>query len=261
MAKADLTLPTGTMVTIDGTPEEISQLLDHYAGSTPLKPTGRMTAPGLLLAEPLAASRNGRLVLFSLLVAGLFIVTTMVGYLNLKSISGDLAAMYFDVTVPYSNLAQAQAQLERVLKDVTEFVYVSDTRSTSQAALDEDLSNLDDQMARYRTVYLTAEEAAMLKRFDEAWSAYRSGLDRVMAQVQSDDQAAVAVSLAESQPVAQAVRDVLAQGAELKLRQADELHQHGLARMWSASMVLLAVGVMDILIVGLLGVFLARQGK
>jgi hypothetical protein len=261
MAKANLTLPTGTEVTIDGTPEEVSQLLDHYAGAAPLRPAGRMAAPSALLSEPLAANRNGRWILFSLLVAGLFIVTTVAGYLNLKSLSGGLAAMYFDVTLPYSNLAQAQAQLERVLKDVTEFVYVSDTRSASQTALAEDLSELEGQMARYRQTFLASEDRELLARFDEAWSAYRSVLDRVIAQAPSDDQAGAAALLTESQPAAQAARDVLAQSGELKLRRAENVQQRGEDQMRSASVLLLVVGVVDILIVALLGVFLARQGK
>lgn len=41
MAKAKLTLPNGTVVNIEGTTEEVSQLLDFYAGEKPRPGTSR----------------------------------------------------------------------------------------------------------------------------------------------------------------------------------------------------------------------------
>lgn len=39
MAKASLTLPNGTKIILEGTPEEVQRLLELYSGATPTKPT------------------------------------------------------------------------------------------------------------------------------------------------------------------------------------------------------------------------------
>ncbi len=260
MTKASLDLPSGARVDIDGTPEEISQLLHLYASAP--QPIG---TPVLLpfAQNPAGGARpDGRLlaVLVGVMAVALAVMGGL-GYSNLKSVNDGLTAMYFDQTVPLGDLGPMQAALGQAQAEGLQFVYVPEARAASEKALMADSERVNGRLANYRAAFLTADDKAALDQFESAWSAYQELTDGVLSAAKAGDDGATRGLLAQSDAALKSAQDSLAKLTEVKIAQSDVLNREGAVVFARAAILMVAVGLVEVLLMVGLAVWVVRRSQ
>jgi hypothetical protein len=177
---------------------------------------------------------------------------TVAGFFSLRVVSQGAQEMYFGVALPYSNLAEARAGLGELFGHMSEFAYVPDTRAASRKAAEADINEIEYQMELYRKTVASADEAALLRQFDQTWAEYRGLAGALFDQVGGGDEQAVAELHLQSLSAGESVRAALAGAGELKLRQAESDQRRASDLAKSGAFGVLAVGAVCMMLVAVL---------
>lgn len=266
MTKATLDLPTGAHVDIDGSPEEISRLLDFYSSSTQPERGGSfataLTLPRKVGGLAGGLKLNGRILgIFVVVLAASLAVMALFSYWNLKSLNDGLAAMYFDQLLPQGQLGQAQAALGQARADEFQFIFVPEGRDESEKAIAADWEVVESRMSLYKASYLTAEEATGLTKFDSAWAAYKDATTGVLSQVRNGDEKAAGELLSPSDAAFKSVQESLAMLAGILQARGAQLNSHGDVTFAYAIQLMVALGLAEVVAMAALAVMVARGSK
>jgi methyl-accepting chemotaxis protein-1 (serine sensor receptor) len=130
-----------------------------------------------------------RLVVLVALLSGMLVVGAILGLYGISSANAALKTVYEDRTLPLRQLAAVEALSLRVRLaiDRTMFDRNPQTLTEANAEIDSGLAGADKAIADYMATQLTADEAALAKKFVEDRNRYMTeGMKPALAALQSN---------------------------------------------------------------------------
>ena len=118
-----------------------------------------------------------------LFVAGLLVINSVVGYMNLKTIHEGEETLYQERTIPIQQVGSVNTSIFLIRGDLFKYIISTETRPDIINEINSNRDNINNQIALYRTIKLTDEEKAALKDFDVNWASYQKNIQNVITLV------------------------------------------------------------------------------
>jgi methyl-accepting chemotaxis protein len=196
------------------------------------------------------------------IVALITLVVAFIGYSNMKSINDGMTTLFFDRTLPISQLGNAQTAMYTLRGDIFKYMLLPDERSTILTAMAADKKTLKDNMDKYRATFLVDEEKTGLAEFDTAIANYYSALDDIVANVDKGDEAIALKSIrtgGEALNAGNAGRIALNKLLEINVRVAQETNTQGDVTFAKAVQLLLIVSIASFLLAIAIGIIISNS--
>jgi methyl-accepting chemotaxis protein len=116
-------------------------------------------------------------------VGVMLLAISAIGFLNLKSMSGQMSAMYDDATVPIHQLGVIDASIYRIRGDVYKSVMIPTERATTEQDLAAARSEIDQALNAYRATGQSESEKQGLADVDNAIKSYNAEVDNCLALI------------------------------------------------------------------------------
>jgi methyl-accepting chemotaxis protein len=161
-----------------------------------------------------------RMLVLASLSGLLTLLVGIVGLTQSSKINDMLNSMYDNNLVPIADIANANMQAIYHHRAMLTYVAEPDREAMKRIEADaaQNLAKMKELLDKYRKTQLTAEEAALLAKLDEAWPLYVAAVGKAAkVSFDGDDAAAMKLMLTEVKPLFQKPDDLLSELVELNM--------------------------------------------
>jgi methyl-accepting chemotaxis protein len=203
-----------------------------------------------------------RLIVSFLAVSLIVAVVAVVGYSSMKSLDGSLTSMYEDNTVPLSELGTIRSGVYQMRGDVYKYIILPEQRVETRQSIDSAIKAVDEQLALYGQVRLSADAAKQFASLEQDWTAYQTAVTDVIGYIDADDQDSALASMADGGATSIARKDVSADMDALvngAIADAGTAQAAGSRSYSSSTMLMVGAAAIGVLLAIGLGVIISRS--
>lgn len=128
---------------------------------------------------------GAKLIIGFLIVSIVVVVVAFVGYQNMRTINAGLDHMYHNQTLPIEYIGQASAQFYFLRGNVYKLLLMPAERKELSADILINISAVDEQIQLFKDNPLSKTQQDELAIFDQAWGAYKTGLQDIMDNIEA----------------------------------------------------------------------------
>jgi methyl-accepting chemotaxis protein len=197
-----------------------------------------------------------------LVVAGLFVVVAVTGFVGMKNINDALTLTYTDGLVPIRDVATMKTQFYDLRGEMFKFILLPDERAASEQMISGLIDSVNAYRGDYANTPLSKEEAKELPNFDRTWATYRGAVADVLAWCQAGNEKEAIASLSTGGAVFNA-RVALAASLDklmdINVAIANGRSKGGNRTFAGATLVTVLLGAFAVILAVVIGVALTRS--
>jgi methyl-accepting chemotaxis protein len=191
----------------------------------------------------------------------LIIIVAGVGYSAMNLINHGMITMYTDRTLPIEEIGIANTAVYAIRGDVYKYILIPSQRTETLNTLNANRQIVRDQIAKYRSASLKAEEVAVLVLVDQNFTAYSQAVDKAVAAVDAGNPEAAIAGITDGGDVSLARKAVGANFNSLTTinhNVADQTMQQGGTAFMSTRNLLIGVTLLGVLLAVAFGTVISR---
>lgn len=185
-----------------------------------------------------------------LAVASIIVVGTLVGFLGMKTVGDNMAALYNEDMLGATRAEQTQALVYQINGDIYKYFLNPALRTNLERSIQSEIAETDQQLSSYKSIRLDKEKQTQVAKLDAAWSTYKDTVRSVLDQIKAGDQAAALQSMTSG--AADAARQATTQAANdlitIHLRDAGDTQAASAQAAFVVSLLALGGGILGVLL-------------
>lgn len=192
----------------------------------------------------------------------ILVIVAGFGIFDLNQVSQGTRALYFDRTLPIYWVGEAQATLFELRGNLYKYALLPAEREATLAAIENNKTQIQAMLDKYRQTSLGEEEKAALAEFDQAYATYLQAVDRFIENINRGNEQAAITSINDGGEVANASKAVGAAMDEIvsiNSRIAEELQQQAEATYIRARNLLILGAAIGLLLSVVFALLISRS--
>lgn len=197
-----------------------------------------------------------------ILVAVLIVLVDILGIQNLWSLNNNLTGMYQDNLVPISQFGTINTAFTNIRGDIYRYLVVVDARETTLTTFADRQATITSTMAEFTSLELTAEEQAMVEKYNAAMAQFDIALAEYVDYVDQGNTDAALASLAVGGDILvarQGVTEVLDELTAYNVQLAEQTKTAADANFKRILILMIVIAVVGLFIAVVLGLLLSNS--
>jgi methyl-accepting chemotaxis protein len=205
----------------------------------------------------------GTKILVSFMIINVLLIGGAVyGFLNLNTARANQDALYWDRTIPISQLASISGDLYQIRGDIFKLEVMPAEMGATETTLREAVADVKDNLDKYKASSLLEEEVAALETFEKNWETYTTEIEKNLSLAKAGNWTAFTDNMKSTGSTSIARKAVGTSIEEVEAINLAEAERLDLATDASASrgmMISIILAVVSV-IIGLVVAFILTRG-
>ena len=197
-----------------------------------------------------------------LLIALLIVAVSLLGYLNLKTLSNSMGDLFNNNTMTIYELSQVDKILLTVRGDVYNYMLIPDEKQSNEDTLDENIVKTNNLLTAFNKRSLSPEEMVLMETINQKWSAYQVAVANIIEKDKGGDHEGAMQLLLPGAPAPiyrQEMAAAINQLIEMETENAEQANQNGVNIFNQASLTMAFAGLIGICLALGFGIFISRS--
>ncbi|MBP1628819.1 MAG: methyl-accepting chemotaxis sensory transducer [Holophagaceae bacterium] len=197
-----------------------------------------------------------------LILALFLVVMAIMNYSSLSSLNRGTSNLYENRTVPIAQLGRVNANLWEIRGDLNRMILSPEVRTDRATNIQKKLESVEEELRRFKSRTLSAEEKTEIEKFQESWPVYKQELLAILEEVKKGNTEYALKNQAPTSRVVMARNSIVSAAdklTEISVREAENLNKEAQGTFVSASRLSFILGLVGLILAVGIGLLLTQS--